>query len=142
VALTAAIREYLVRGTERGASPYELRELFDGSRPSLPEQAGLTASQQQLASRTFDRVSAGMFGVRAAPPRAGSRAGAAPWLLGANAVIAAGVGAFAGWDHGLAALFGLPVLALGLFVLFGPLGGPPAHQENMLRNPDRQPRRP
>jgi hypothetical protein len=137
-AVAATIRDYLRHGRELGLSPMALREHFDMSSPSVPERALLSVSQQQLASRIFDQVANELFGCAAPDPRARARKRAMLWLLVADGMIAVGVGAIAGWQQGLVALVGVPVVAVVLFVLLGPLGGPPPHQEQMLRNPDRR----
>jgi hypothetical protein len=140
IALAAAIRGYLVRGRELGVSPHELRHHFDISSPSLPEQAGLSVAQQRLASGVFHRVADELF-ASSRPSSPVTRKRAVAWLLAADVVVAAVVGALAGWELAVVALIALPVAAVVLFALLGPYGDPPPHQEDMLRNPDRAQRR-
>ena len=58
----AAIERYLKEGEALELSPYELRDYFDISSPTLPEQAQYSRKEQEEASAIFTRVSRKRYG--------------------------------------------------------------------------------
>jgi hypothetical protein len=58
----AAIERYLKEGDALDLSPYELRDYFDISSPTLPEQAQYSQEEQEAASAIFTRVSRRRYG--------------------------------------------------------------------------------
>ena len=58
----AAIARYLEEGDALELSPYELRDYFDISSPSLPEQADYSPEEQEAAAEIFTRVSKKRYG--------------------------------------------------------------------------------
>jgi hypothetical protein len=57
-----AIERYLKEGDALDLSPYELRDYFDISSPTLPEQAQYSQEEQAAASALFTRVSRKRYG--------------------------------------------------------------------------------
>ncbi|MEM1034509.1 MAG: hypothetical protein AAGN82_29495 [Myxococcota bacterium] len=55
-----AIQAYLTTGGELGCSPLELRDYFDISTPSLPEQAGYSKTLERKVAALYESASASM----------------------------------------------------------------------------------